>query len=562
MRVNQLLGMGACFAMLALTGCMDKDVYDPGKDPTVLKPESEYFDFTTTTNVAFEVNYGEIGSNALIEIFTEYPISYNETGSFVIQGEPVYKIFADTKGRFVGDVELPTAAKVVYVFSPTWGVPMCVEASVENGKVTVNETDAASRAVAATRAKSNLKLVTVNNAQKVYSLVEISDSYGKPGDINGLIEYNKVISSKFINNVQKALWKGKSSKPDKLNNSNYVRDTEHVNTTIAKAYQNEQGQIVTVADAELFFTFLTESCWYQNVVGYYYYKTGECPAAPDQVKKIVIFPNASIKGNVPYLNWYDKVPGGATNYGSRNAPLETNRKVQLLFQDDQGNLSTKFPAGYTIGYFIIADGFKCGSKGHDGFIDTDKSFVYSNEEWNKNYQGQKARFISLSAEGGTVVYGVEDGGDSSYEDLLFCIDANPNEAIQDPDRPVIDPDEPEVSETENNYMSFAYEDIWPSGGDYDLNDVIIEYHRSITFNKDNYVSEVKETYEPVQKVGAATNRNAFAVQYATDQRGEMVLPSGAVDETQTNSIILFPNAMDVRNQKFVITRTFLFELVR
>ena len=85
MRVNQLLGMGACFAMLALTGCMDKDVYDPGKDPTVLKPESEYFDFTTTTNVAFEVNYGEIGSNALIEIFTEYPISYNETGSFVIQ---------------------------------------------------------------------------------------------------------------------------------------------------------------------------------------------------------------------------------------------------------------------------------------------------------------------------------------------------------------------------------------------------------------------------------------------------------------------------------------------
>lgn len=73
--------------MLALAGCMDKDVYDPDKDPTVLKPESEYFDFTTTTNVAFEVNYGEIGSNALIEIFTEYPISYynreNETYNFL-----------------------------------------------------------------------------------------------------------------------------------------------------------------------------------------------------------------------------------------------------------------------------------------------------------------------------------------------------------------------------------------------------------------------------------------------------------------------------------------------
>lgn len=344
MRVNQLLGMGACFAMLALAGCMDKDVYDPGKDPTVLKPESEYFDFTTTTNVAFEVNYGEIGSNALIEIFTEDPISYNETGSFVIQGEPVYKIFADAKGRFVGDVELPTAAKVVYVFSPTWGVPMCVEADVENGKVTVNETDATSRAAAATRAKSELRLVTVNNAQKVYSLVEIDNSYGGVEDINELIEKGK-LSNKFISNVQKALWKGKTTKPSNLDNSNYVRNTEHVNTTIAKAYQNEQGQTVTVEDAELFFTFLTESGWYQNVVGYYYYKTDECPATPDGVKKIVIFPNASIAGNVPYLNWGDKVPGGATNYGSKMLLWKPTERYSFFSKMSKGNSPRNFQQG-------------------------------------------------------------------------------------------------------------------------------------------------------------------------------------------------------------------------
>ena len=27
-------------------------------------------------------------------------------------------------------------------------------------------------------------------------------------------------------------------------------------------------------------------------------------------------------------------------------------KIQLLYQDENGNVSTKFPAGYTIGYFI------------------------------------------------------------------------------------------------------------------------------------------------------------------------------------------------------------------
>lgn len=552
MRVNQLLGMGACLVILALTGCMDKDVYNPDKDPDALKPESEYFDFATTTNVTFEVNYGEIGGNALIEIFTEDPVSYNESGSFIIQGEPIYKIFADAKGRFTGDVELPTATKIVYIFSPTWGVPMCVEAEVENGRVTVNETDAVSRTVATTRAKSNLKLVEINRSRNVYSLVEIDDRYGEPDDINDLIDDGK-LNGKFISNVQHALWKSEKTKPDNLDNRNLVRDTEHVNTTIAKAYQNQQGQTVIVEDAEMFFTFMTESGWNQNTVGYYYYKTDECPLTPDGVKKIVIFPNASVSGNAPY----GAKGFNGEDYKSKNAPLETNQKIQLLFQDEQGNLSTRFPAGYTIGYFIIANGFECGSRdGRLGSINTGKTFVYSNAEWNKNYEGQQARFISLTASGGTVVYGVEDGGDTSYEDVLFCIDANPNEAIQDPDRPVIDPDEPEVSETENSYSSFAYEDIWPSGGDYDLNDVIIEYHRSITFDGNNYVSEVKETFKPVQDELAATNNNAFAVQYATDQRGAIVLPSGAENETATNSVILFPNAKLVRGQEFVITRTF------
>ena len=43
----------------------------------------------------------------------------------------------------------------------------------------------------------------------------------------------------------------------------------------------------------------------------------------------------------------------------------------------------------------------------------------------------------------------------------FCIDANPNEAIQDPDRPVIDPEEPTVTSSETTYRTYAYEDICP-----------------------------------------------------------------------------------------------------
>lgn len=46
-----------------------------------------------------------------------------------------------------------------------------------------------------------------------------------------------------------------------------------------------------------------------------------------------------------------------------------------------------------------------------------------------------------------------------------------------------------------------------------MNDVIIEHKRAISFNSNNYVLKVEDTFVPVQQSGAATYSNAFAVQY-------------------------------------------------
>lgn len=58
---------------------------------TELKPESEYFDFATTAQVAFDVNYGKIAGGALIEVFTEDPITYQTNNLYSINGEAVLK---------------------------------------------------------------------------------------------------------------------------------------------------------------------------------------------------------------------------------------------------------------------------------------------------------------------------------------------------------------------------------------------------------------------------------------------------------------------------------------
>ena len=113
-----------------------------------------------------------------------------------------------------------------------------------------------------------------------------------------------------------------------------------------------------------------------------------------------------------------------------------------------------------------------------------------------------------------------------------------------------------MTRSETTYRTNGCEDIWPNGGDYDLNDVIIEHKRAISFTSNNYVLKVEDTFVPVQQSGAATYSNAFAVQYVASQRGSIELPAGAVDETETSSVILFPDAKSVQGNEFTVTRTF------
>lgn len=531
----------------ALTGCADKDVYNPNAGKPELKPEGEYFNFTTTTNVDFDVNYGKFAAGSLLEIYTKNPITYNEDGTYSVNGEAQYKIFADTDGCFKGKAELASATDKVYIYSPSWGAPMCVEANVENGKVTIDttvENETETRAMTITRAKSNFEIDPINKEKQLYAIVDWG-RYGKINDINK-ITGDGTISESDIRELQSTLWQGASTKPYNLDNRGIVKDTKHVNISIAKDYLNDKNEKVIVTDAELSLTFLTERAGYQSTIGYYYYKTDNVPTDPSKIKKYVIVPNASIAYDDPY---------NGNNY--LNAPIKKNTKIELLYEDEKGNVTTKFPAGYTIGYFIISDAFKPGSRNNKGTISVSNTFIYSNKEWNKLYEGEQARFISLSTKNGTVIYGVEDGADTSYEDILFSIDCNPNEAIQDPERPAIKPDEPVITTTETTYRTYAFEDTWPTGGDYDLNDVIIEHKRQVTVTNKNYVTKVVDTFIPAQKDDAATFKNAFAVQFASDQRGTMELPAGAIDELkETSSVILFPNANLAKGQEYSVSRTF------
>ena len=511
-----------------VTGCMEKDVYNPDAGKQPLPDPDEYFGFETRGDVKLLVNYDVPGFTALVEVYDEDPMETVEGTPVKKEGvEAIFKTYTDNNGKYEGEMHIPTSVKTVYLYTAAWGLPRCVQLNVENNAVNFDMSVKKQKSSTRSYLFNGQVPYTINGRNHLYSLCK----WGEAGSLDGtyLKSVDKIGDETPLEVAERLMKFFNPNGMSGVNNSYLYKGPRVTNIKIT---------VETMLDV----IFLKRDASYDNTFGYYYYKTDEEPQMISSVDKYIVFPNVKLFA-----------------YEGKYLPiLKCGNKARLLYFYEDGKASEKFPAGYTVGWFIYADGFN----GYYHDYDVKENEIRTKELRTSNEAfGNLNGFVSVKDEkSGKTIIGVEDGANQSYCDLLFYVDATPEGSIDDPDRPIIKPDDgkddPEPDPVEPLKGTLAFEDIWPSGGDYDLNDVIIEYHRSITFNKDNYVSEVKETYEPVQKVGAATNRNAFAVQYATDQRGEMVLPSGAVDETQTNSIILFPNAMDVRNQKFVITRTF------
>lgn len=536
------------FAMaMCMTACVNEDLYRPA-EPEPLKPISEYFDFNTTQKVRCEINYGSLAAGSLVEVYTSNPLE-DETGPVMQPTRQAdYSIHLDSKGQFNGMIELPGSATQLYVYSSSYASPTLTVSDIQSGRVSIKTETFKTRS---TRTTSGEKQV-YSLGNNIYSLFSGQDEYGnvKDYDSNGLLSDGSLIPQ-FYSSLQYMLWGGKTSKPSGLNNRQYAVGSDVINTSLlSRAINPATGQEEDIESINLYFTLVGEAAWNENAIGYYYYDTANPPSSPNDVKKIIILPNCSLPNHAPY--------GNKGNYiiDNQNAPAKSNMQVQLLYVDENGKASVNFPSGITIGYFLIANAYGNGST-HLTSPNLSKTTYYSNEVWNN---GSEKRYIALEANDGSILYGVEDGtGDFSADDVLWTISSSPNFAMNKPaELPKIDVDMNEriTYTTQTTTRTYAFEDIWPTGGDYDLNDVIIEHTRSITFNQKNYVSEVTDEFKAVNPKGSADYTDAFGVQISPNYRENITLPKGAIDETETSSILVFTNAKNQSGQTKTITRKF------
>lgn len=537
---------GICLLMGAtVTSCSKTDLYDPtyGKEP--LPDPGMVPDFSTRTTVNLMVDYVAPSVKTPFEVYTEYPYLVQPDGSVVKKEiEPVFAAYTDDNGLFSGQMLLPTVVSTVFLCTPSLGLPRCVDVAVVNGTASYKRIDSvaskSTRAQVITPGGSGVPY-TVDPSKLLYSLCSWG-SHGRPLD-NGYLTTDPTLVA-FANSLQRSLWNGSLTKPGGLNNSNKVVSEQYTNISIATQMVVD-GQVLTVKDAGIRLAFLNEGAWYQNTLGYYYYPTDKRPADASKVKKYILLPNASTPGSVPFDGY---------TFSQSSAPVRACSWVSLKYIDDNGQVFDRFPPGYTIGWFVISDGFQY--RNGTEFLDTGRQFIYSNQSWNGN--GKSSCITLTDNTTGRVVVGFEDGGDLSYEDLLFEVEADPSAAIYDPNKPSISGGTIVLPEQEYSISgTLAFEDNWPESGDYDLNDVVMEYKRVVTFDNQNQVKKLTDHFKPVQKPDGALFTNAFAYQVDATQLGSFApLPEGVEYEAATNSFIVFANAKTAIGKEVVITRTF------
>lgn len=534
------IGVYLIMLLWIVVGCVKGDLYDPNNDKDQLLPKDAYFGFEMRGDIKLSINYDAPGFQAMFKVYDEYPYDIVD-GHYVMKEnlEPIYSAYTDKNGMFEGVMNVPTSVSQAYLCTDRWGLPQCVTLNLSGNTAVYSATSQL-----ATRAGTN-SLSWFEDKQIPYNLNQIPGYAYRQDNLYSICKWStggqiSIVNPEYVS--QTTEFNGSSIAEISARAQSFLAPKSPVERVALLCDPCVANVNITKNGTKLDVVFLKEMALYKNTFGYYYYPTktppgnGEYGMSGDLKKmaKYVILPNVSSDED--------------------NNVLKNGNTVSVKFFKADGTATDEFPAGYTVGWFVLWNGFNMQSNaivegrpnGASGYWGT----IFST-----NDEAKFRRFISLKDQKtGVVVLGVEDRIENpdDYCDMTFFVKSN--EDITNPDQPEIpDVDPKPETGTELVKGTLAFEDVWPTGGDYDLNDVVLEYSREITYNSKNYATKVVETFTPVHN--GATYENYFA--YTTVCTGNITtLPEECVYEMETHSIRLSDCVKKIEGKSFTIVREF------
>jgi LruC domain-containing protein len=484
-------------------------------------PNNFTFDTHKQVGLTFSVkdNKGQLMSHIPFKVFLK---TQDETDSTFL-----FSAYTNTEGVYQTALSLGTDAERLIAITDYIGLPSYQTIAVNSNSLALSFGDENNVTKPHTFWEKTPEL-----AQKGFSPDALNFNYIGNYDANGVPRYlmpkGDAVSQDILNIVNASLPEGitlPNSHPEYLANT-------------------AQHNVVLKAKAEVWVTFVHEGAGYRNSVGYYSYPTNNPPTSAAQISNLtLIFPNASFQGS-----------GGG---------LRTGDKVLL----------DTFEAGTTIGWFLVPDGWNGSTQ---RVVENQKPVRYSDKNLNtftsSAYRQHIVTLLDPARE--LLLVGFEDlnrpSGDNDFNDAVMYATASPFSAIETanmvtttsygtdtdgdgiPDTQDIEPTNPAVASYNytpslNHFNTLAFEDFWPQKGDYDMNDVVVDYNVQEYLNAANKITQLK--YKITLRALGGSFRNGFGF--------ELPIPSSKVASVQgakmkDNYITLNANGTEAGQNKTVI----------
>lgn len=525
---------------LTLSSCLDNKYDD------INSSAAAGFDFKTTKEYSVTVSALSATDSpvkgAIIHLYTENPVNSDGVLTENAKASLVFTGVTSANGLVTCKIAPATYADSLYVQVDYIGLPTSkvVPLSAENLNITIGGSNAKQQANAArmiSKAATAIPSVTKTADGKYYVL----GSWNSAGVPNYLWTPNDVISADLLADINASL-------PERI--ALPVSHPEYLENS-------DDGSLVLVEDAEVWITFVHEGAGNLNSFLYYTHPTATPPATANAISNpVIVYPNVSYSGS-----------GGG---------LASGNKVQLFYLDPVTKKFTNvFPAGTTVAWIFRSSGWN-GSTVSSG------TPFYSDVRFNPETNAAKKKHNVLLKDNSRklLIMGFEDlnregSSDNDFNDGVFYATVTPYTAVKSNFYKVIDSpkdtdndgvgdssDEYPTDPTKafNNYYpseggtaTLAFEDMWPLKGDYDFNDMVVDYNINQITNASNKVVEINSKLT-VRAIGASYT-NGFGFQFNTSSANiksvtGQVLTEGIVKNLTTGAeasqskavVIAFDNA--------------------
>ena len=486
-----------------MLGCVSNQVDDYRADNQGNDTEKvNEFNFSTVSDVALTVDYSAYnpGAPVFFRVFNENPFKDDELDPTI---KPVYSNYTDGNGRFSQTVELPSYATDLYVFTGDF----FVEEQLMNVKVTGSSATAVAEGVQKQAARRRASLSTGVLTHSLETLYQLSYEVD-------FVTGEKLADKQIYNEWKTWLgdWDAGSGRPDYLVKDDDPQraaltfddeDMHGIRQSIAAAVVRKeicpavfrQSSDLTLKEPSVISVAMVGSntCW-NNCLGYYYYQ-GDAPTDPKDIHVIMLFPNTQDGHS-------QKVREKGNNYYG-NIALDRGDAVELIYyphiaENSMEDATPIFPKDTKIGFLLKSNGWGMQKpQGNKKFFNSYKSakggvtiarqynswsastdglsYCEPNEEQNVYDKGsmqipnperasRTAKFAYVKDGQQYAIVAFEDGAnDEDYGDVILAL--KPVGVFQELPVP--------TSRTATTEGVYAYEDLWPSAGDYDMNDAVV-----------------------------------------------------------------------------------------